>query len=142
MLSNDKQSTTLSVVTDYFTWRLINKTTTNDRLLNIVRKMGQNAEAKFPFSQSTFRCRSLSLLTLRNIHNEIAKELFEDGKITWTRIITFISFSAMLTECVVREDNQDVVVSLMIEWTTGFINKNLHSWLEKENYWVSFVDFD
>ena len=139
MSSNDKNSTTLSVVTDYFNWRLTNKTTSNDRLLEIVRQIGQRAESKFPHREIGFYCQTLSLSNLQNFHNEMGKELFDDGKITWTRIITFISFSALLTRHVVRQQRNDSVVSSMINWTTEFINKNLHSWLEKENYWVNYL---
>lgn len=78
-------------------------------------------------------------MQLRTIHHQIGKEFFQDGNITWSRIITFISFSALLAERVVREQcqNRDLIITSFIDWTTNFIETDLQSWLENEDYWVS-----
>ncbi|CAF5033321.1 unnamed protein product, partial [Rotaria sp. Silwood1] len=78
-------------------------------------------------------------IDLQNIHREIANELFNDGIITWTRIITFISFSAILAEYFIQEKkqvhNMDFLISSIIDWTTNSIDNNLRTWLESQNYW-------
>lgn len=144
MWSNDDRSTTTTraIVTDYFNWRLKVKTATNDRLCIIVRNIGFDCETSY-FSQEPFfhfRFPALSLIDVRNIHYEIAKELFNDGSITWTRIITFISFSAILAEYLIKQQqqNSDILISSLIDWTTNFIDIDLHTWLESQNYWVNY----
>ncbi|CAF4746644.1 unnamed protein product, partial [Rotaria magnacalcarata] len=80
---------------------LTNKTaTTTNRLYMIIRSIASDCETKYYSQQPPFyfRVSSSSLIDVQNNHYEIAKELFDDGTITWSRIITFISFSAILAE--------------------------------------------
>ncbi len=142
MSTDDNRTTTRSIVTDYFDWRLRNKIIINNQLFFIIRKIAYDCETTYYSQQPTFNFHSLSsssLIYLRNIHYEIAKELFNDGIITWTRIITLISFSAILAERLVHQQpqNTDLIISSMIDWTTNFIDTDLHTWLENQNYWVS-----
>lgn len=139
-------TTTRSIVTDYFNWRLKNQTITNNRLFFLVRKIAYDCETTYYSQQSTFNFHFLSssLINLQNIHYEIAKELFNDGIITWNRIITFISFSALLAERLIQQQQQqqniDLIISSIIDWTTNFIDTDLHIWLKNENYWVRFLN--
>jgi hypothetical protein len=143
MCTIDNLPTTRSIVTDYFNWRLKNQTITNNHLFLLVRKIAYDCETSYYSQQSTFNLHfsslSLSLNNLQNIHYEIAKELFNDGIITWTRIITFISFSAILAGRLIQQQlqNMDLIISYIIDWTTNFIDTELHTWLENQNYWVS-----
>jgi hypothetical protein len=134
MYTNDN-STTRSIVTDYFHWRLKTKTITNNRLFILVRKIAYDCELSYYSQQPIFNFHFSSLINLKNIHNEIAKELFNDGIITWGRIITFISFSALLAEHLIEQQQQSI--DLMIDWTTDFIDIDLHTWLASQNYWVN-----
>jgi hypothetical protein len=148
MGANDSPTTTRSIVTDYFDWRLNNKTITNNRLFLIVRKIASDCETAYRCQQPTFNFHfssssSIDLQTLnniKNIHNEIAKEMFNDGGITWTRIITFISFSAMLAEHIIQQQSNNLssplIVSSIIDWTTNFIDTEFQTWLQSQNYWV------
>ncbi|CAF1111709.1 unnamed protein product [Rotaria sordida] len=137
MHSNDNL-TTRSIVTDYFNWRLKNKTLTNNRLYIIIRKIAYDCETLYYSQQTIFNFHfSSSIINLQNIHYEIANELFNDGTITWNRIITFISFSAILAEYLIQQQqNIDFIMSSIIDWTTNFIDINLHTWLESQNYWA------
>ena len=141
MCSNDNfTATTRSIVTDYFDWRLGNQTPTNNRLFFIVRKIANDCETKYYSEQPTFNFHFSTLLDLENVHREIARELFNDGIITWTRIITFISFSAILAERFIQQQpNIDLVVSTITDCTTNFIDSDLHTWLKSQNYWVSYL---
>ncbi|CAF2396011.1 unnamed protein product [Rotaria sp. Silwood2] len=169
MGANDSPTTTRSIVTDYFDWRLNNKIT-NNRLFLIVRKIASDCETAYHSQQPTFNIRfslsSVDLQTLnniRNIHNEIANELFSAGGITWGRIITFISFSALLAEHIIRQQQlqqqqeqeqqqqqqqeqqpsnnsllSNLIISSIIDWTTDFIDTDLQTWLQNQNYWTGF----
>lgn len=143
MCTNDNLSTTRSIVTDYLNWRLKPETITNNRLFILVRKIGYDCETSY-YSQSRgfhFLFPSFSLINLQNFHYEIAKELFSDEIITWTKIITFISFSAILAEHLIQQqENNDLIITSIIDWTTDFIDTELHTWLENENYWVNFLN--
>jgi hypothetical protein len=147
MGANDSPTTTRSIITDYFDWRLNNRTITNNRLFLIVRRIGSDCETAYRSQQPTFdfhfSSSSIDLQTLNNIkhvHNGIAKELFSDGGITWARIITFISFSAVLAEHVIQQQSNNLssnfVISSIIDWTTDFIDTDLQTWLQSQNYWV------
>jgi predicted helicase len=102
--------------------------------------MAYDHEKRYRSIEPTFHFHfsSLSLIHLESFHHDIAQELFHDGIITWTRIITFISFSALLAERLIHQQpqNMDLIISSMIDWTTNFIDTDLHVWLENENYWV------
>lgn len=142
MSSNTETTTTTqTIVRDYFHWRLIAQTLTQDRLCLLVRQIGYDCERTFTSQEPVFRfsCSTSTLIQLRMIHYEIGKELFRDGNITWTRIITFISFSALLTERVLEKQcqNRELIIDSFIDWTTNFIETDLHAWLENEGYWVS-----
>ncbi|CAF1042151.1 unnamed protein product [Rotaria magnacalcarata] len=147
MCSSDSSTTTTrSIVTDYFNWRLTNKTaTTTNRLYMIIRSIASDCETKYYSQQPPFyfRVSSSSLIDVQNNHYEIAKELFDDGTITWSRIITFISFSAILAECLMNQQqlNIDFVISSIIDWTTSFIDTDLYTWLESQNYWAGCLKF-
>ncbi|CAF3428848.1 unnamed protein product [Rotaria socialis] len=148
MCSNDSSTTTRSIITDYFNWRLTNKTaaTTTNRLYMIIRSIASDCETKYYSQQPPFYFRvssSSSLIDVENNHHEIAKELFGDGAITWSRIITFISFSAILAECLLNQQqlNIDFVISSIIDWTTNFIDADLYIWLESQNYWAGCLKF-
>ena len=147
MGANDSPITTRSIVTDYFDWRLNNRTIINNRLLLIVRRIASEAEAACRSQRSTlnfhFTCSPIDSQTLNNIreiHHEIAKELFNDGTISWSRIITLISFSALLAEHAIQRqtDNtsNNLIISSFIDWTTEFIDTEFQTWLESQNYWV------
>jgi hypothetical protein len=147
MGANDSPTTTRSIVTDYFDWRLNNKTITTNRLLLIVRKIASDCENAYRLQQPTFNFQLSSslidlqtLTNIQNIHHEIAKEMFNDGVITWTRIITFISFSAMLAEHIIEQQSShlsnNLITSSIIDWTTNFIDTDLLTWLQSQNYWV------
>ncbi|CAF2405430.1 unnamed protein product [Rotaria sp. Silwood2] len=139
MYSND-YPTTRSIVTDYFDWRLKNKTTTNNRLFIIIRKIASDCETSYCSREPIFNIHFLSsIINVQNIHYEVATEIFNDGTITWGRIITFISFSALLAEYFIQHQQQqniDFIISSITDWTTNFIDINLHTWLENQNYWV------
>ena len=68
--------------------------------------------------------------------------MFNDGVISWSRIITFLTFSAMLAEHIIRQQtdglSSNLIISSLVDWTTNFIDTDLHSWLESQNYWVKF----
>lgn len=153
MGANDSPTTTRSIVTDYFDWRLNNKTITNNRLFLIIRKIATDCEATYRSQQPTFNLHfsslTIDLQTLNNIksiHDEIAKEMFNDGGVSWTRIITFISFSAMLAEHILQQQQQQqqqsdslsstLIISSIVEWTTNFIDTDLQTWLQSQNYWA------
>ncbi|CAF0965642.1 unnamed protein product [Rotaria magnacalcarata] len=144
MFSNDNLETTKSVVNDYFIWRLKNKRVTNNRLFDIVHTLGYDYERKYSSSLSFSNCHSSSSMTnVETIHHAIGNELFHDGKISWARIITFISFSALLAENIskeTREEEKDTIISSMIDWTTNFIDQNFQTWLESESYWAGCLN--
>jgi len=150
MGANDSPTTTRSIITDYFDWRLNNRTITNNRLFLIIRKIASDCETAYRSHQPTYSFHfesssSIDLQTLNNIksiHNEIAKELFNDGGITWTRIITFISFSALFAEHIIQQQQQQpnnipstLIITSIIDWTTNFIDTDLQEWLQSQNYW-------
>ncbi|CAF1604585.1 unnamed protein product [Rotaria sp. Silwood1] len=146
MFSNNNATTTQLIVNDYFTWRLKNKSssTTTNRLFILVRRIGSESERMF--SQQPvidFRCiPSFRLNKFKNMHYVFANVLFNNRQITWSRIITFISFSALIAEHLIRErkqDNMDLIIASVVEWTTDFIDINLHTWLESQNYWAGFL---
>ncbi|CAF3396133.1 unnamed protein product [Rotaria socialis] len=144
MLSNDNLETTKSVVTDYFIWRLKSKRVTNNRLFDIVHAAGYDTERKYSSSLSFSNCHSSSsMINAEAIHRAIGNELFSDGKISWARIITFISFSALLAENILketREEEKDTIISSTIDWTTNFIDQNFQTWLESERYWAGCLN--
>ena len=82
---------------------------------------------------------------MRSFHNDIGRELFSDGGITWTRIITFISFSALFAEHVIQQQSnnlsRNLIITSVIDWTTNFIETDLRTWLESQNYWVKIFIF-
>jgi hypothetical protein len=149
MGANDSPTTTRSIITDYFDWRLNNRIITNNRLFLVVRKIASDCETAYRSQQLTFNFHSSSPLSpidlqtlnnIKSIHKEIAKETFNDGVITWPRIITFISFSALLAEHIIQQqpDNlsSNLIITSIIDWTTDFIDTDLQTWLESQNYWV------
>jgi hypothetical protein len=146
MGANDSPTTTRSIITDYFDWRLNNKTITNNRLFLIVRRIATDSEASYrsqPAFNLQFSTLSIDLQTLDNIktiHDEIANHLFNDGGISWGRIITLIAFSALLAERIIQQPSENlspnVVISSMIDWTTNFIETNFQIWLQSQNSWV------
>ncbi|CAF0818709.1 unnamed protein product [Rotaria sp. Silwood1] len=153
MGANDSPTTTRSIVTDYFDWRLNNRTITNNRLFLIVRKIASDSETACNSQHPTFITRFFSsspidlqtLNNIRSIHSEIANQLFNDGGITWTRIITFISFSAMFAEHIIQLPNNNLssnlIISSIIDWTTNFIDTNLQTWLQDQNNWAGCLKF-
>lgn len=150
MGANDSPTTTRSVVTDYFDWRLNQKTPTNNRLFVLVRRIASECEQAYRAQQPTINfCSSLlssssidiqTLNNIKSIHYEIAHEIFADNSITWTRIITFISFSALLAEQIIQQHPNDpsanMIISSVVDWTTNFIDHDLQTWLQTQNYWV------
>ncbi|CAF3295490.1 unnamed protein product [Rotaria socialis] len=147
MGANDSPITTRSIITDYFDWRLNNRTITNNRLFLIVRKIASDREAEYRDQQPTFNFRfeqsPVDLQTLNNIqtiHREIAREMFADGVVTWKRIITFISFSAALAEHIIQQQTntlpRTLIISSVIDWTTNFIDTDFQEWLQSQNYWT------
>jgi hypothetical protein len=147
MGANDSPTTTRSIITDYFDWRLNNKTTTNNRLFLIVRKIGSDCETAYHNQQPTFNFQlpssPIDLQILNNIqdfHNEIARQMFNDGGITWGRIIAFVSWSALLAERIIQQQpnnsSTNLIITSIIDWTTNFIDTELQTWLESQNYWV------
>ena len=54
MGANDSPTTTRSIVTDYFDWRLNNRTITNNRLFLIVRKIACDCEAAYQSHEPRF----------------------------------------------------------------------------------------
>ena len=137
---HSSSTTTRLVVTDYFNWRLKHATMTTNRLYMIVRKVAYECETIYFSKQPTFNFHSSSssINDIKTIHHEIAKELFSDETITWARILTLISFSAILADYLLRQqENRDRIISSIIDWTTNFIDINLHTWLENQNYWVN-----
>ena len=141
MSSNTATTTTQAIVRDYFRCRLISQTSTQNRLFLLVRQIGYECERAFASQQPLvrFHFSTSTLMEHRTIHYEIGKELFRDGTITWTRIITFISFSALLAERVLEEQrqNRELIIASFIEWTTNFIETDLRAWLVNEGDWVS-----
>lgn len=145
MGANDSPTTTRSIITDYFDWRLNNKTTTNNRLFLIVRRIASDCETACRSLQPSFNFQSptIDLHTLNNIrdiHNEIGREMFADGVISWPRIITFISFSALLAEHIIQQQpnnlSRNLIITSTIDWTTDFIDTELDTWLQSQNNWV------
>jgi len=150
MGANDSPTTTRSVVTDYFDWRLNQKTPTNNRLFVLVRRIASECEQAYRAQQPTINfCSSLlssssidiqTLNNIKSIHYEIAREIFADNSITWTRIITFISFSALLAEQIIQQHPNDpsanMIISSIVDWTTNFIDHDLQTWLQTQNYWA------
>lgn len=146
MGANDSPTTTRSIITDYFDWRLNNKTITNNRLFLIVRRIASECETAYGNLQTTinFHLSSLDFNTLNNIkdiHHGIGEHLFSDGEVSWSRIITFISFSALLTEHIIQQLPADLsrnlIITSVIDWTADFIDTELRTWLESQNYWVN-----
>ncbi|CAF3815812.1 unnamed protein product [Adineta steineri] len=139
MSTNDNPTTTRLIVTDYFNWRLRNLPIRNNRLLIIVQKIASDCETSYYSQQPMFNFHfaSLSLFELRSFHYETVNEFFNDGIVTWGRVITFIVFSAILTERVIQQQqhNRDLIISSMIDWTTNFLDIDLHLWFESQNYW-------
>ena len=138
MCTNDRLATTRAVVNDYFNCR-INKTSneTNQLFLN-VRRLASDCERNYELQQPKFHFRttSSSLTDVRTFHSEIALELFNDGIVSWGRIITFIVFSALMTERLIEHGlDAQLTATSMIDWTTDFINIKLRTWLEAQNYW-------
>ncbi|CAF4257195.1 unnamed protein product, partial [Adineta steineri] len=123
----------------YFNWRLRNLPIRNNRLLIIVQKIASDCETSYYSQQPMFNFHfaSLSLFELRSFHYEIVNEFFNDGIVTWGRVITFIVFSTILTERVIQQqqNNRDLIISSMIDWTTNFLDIDLRLWLESQNYW-------
>ena len=147
MGANDSPTTTRSIITDYFDWRLNNKTITNNRLFLIVRKIASESETAYYNQQSTFNFNispttiidDQTLNNIKSLHKEIGKELLNEGGITWGRIITFIAFSALLAEHILQQSNnstRNLIISSIIDWTTEFIDTELQSWLQSQNDWV------
>lgn len=148
MGANDSPPTTRSIITNYFDWRLNNETITNNRAFTLVRRIASDSEAAYRSRQPIFRfpC-SISpidlhtLNNIRNIHHEIAQEMFADGAVTWTRIITFIAFSAILAEHVIQQQpensSKSLIISSFIDWTTDFIDTEFQQWLQNQDYWVN-----
>ncbi|UJR21250.1 hypothetical protein I4U23_024345 [Adineta vaga] len=106
-----------------------------------IRQIASDCERQLYSQQPRFHFHvsSISFDELQNTHFEIAQELFSDGIISWTRIITLVVFSAMITERLIEGKQQqqqaNLMITSMIDWTTNFINTNLRSWLETQNYW-------
>ncbi|CAF1171127.1 unnamed protein product [Rotaria magnacalcarata] len=147
MGANDSPITTRSIITDYFDWRLNNRAITNNRLFLIVRRIASDCEAEYRDQQPTFNFRfahsPINLQTLNNtraIHREIGREMFDDGVVTWKRIIAFISFSAALAEHIIQQQTntlpRTLIISSVIDWTTNFIDTDLQEWLQSQNYWT------
>ena len=149
MGANDSPITTRSVVNDYFEWRFNNKTTSNSPLFVSVRALASQCESAYRAKHPNFSLNSFSsttttdvptLNTIKCIHDEIAKEMFSDGTISWSRIITLISFSAILTEHAIQQSSDQIpaslIISSMADWTIHFIDTDLQTWLRNQNYWV------
>jgi len=134
--TNMSQLTTRDIVNDYFNWRLMNELFVGNRVYERVRQIGFECESLMDISFS----RSIgSLNDLRDFHYEIGRELFDDGVITWSRILTFISFSAVLTQEILQnQPNMDHIRESIVEWTTNFIDQDLETWMDEQNYWSGF----
>ncbi len=138
--------TTRSIVTDYFNYRLRNQMITNNRLLSLIRRIAdcetiyrsQNAIFRFNLSSSS------ALIHAKTIHREVRVELFNDGQITTARIMSFIVFSAILAETIIQQQpqNEDLIIESFIDWTTEFIDIDLHLWLENRHYWVKYFEIN
>ena len=139
--------TTRAVVSDYFDWRLNQKTSTTHRVYSLVRHIGSECETSYRSKQPSldFQLPSSSFelqtwLNIKTIHHDIAEEMFINSGVTWPRIIAFISFSAMLAERLTQEDQQeitsDVIHSSIIDWTTEIIQTDLQAWLQTQHGWV------
>lgn len=148
MGANDSPTTTRSIITDYFNWRLNDKTITNNRVYTVVRRVARECEAGCLSQLPTFQLRCSvypadpqTLNNVKTFHSELAKELFREGGITWGRIITFISFSALIAESLIQQlpdsSSPNFIIQSMIDWTTEYIDTELQTWLENQNYWVS-----
>ncbi|CAF0744827.1 unnamed protein product [Adineta steineri] len=152
MGANDSPTTTRSIVTDYFDWRLNNnRTITDNRLFLLVRQIGPECEASYHVQQPAFNMLfsspTVDLQTLNNIrhfHRELANELFNGGVMKWAYIITFISWSAVIAERTLQQLQQpqginslspDTIISSIIDWTTDYIDTDLAAWLQSQNYW-------
>lgn len=130
---------THSIVADYFNYCLRNQTDSNNPLLPYVIKMASECEIKFRFNFSS----ASSIINAENIHREIARELFNNNNITWTYVINFISFSAMLAENIIHKQpqNEDSIIGLFIDRTVDLIDSNLHLWFEQHHHWVVSFKF-
>lgn len=144
MLNNEETlRDTRSVVNDYFQWRLTGKSHSDDPLAIIVRRIAKDCERVYQLEDSSpnLSCvLSMDLAKVKYLHHQIGKDLFENQEITWTKIMSFISFAAMLAEQLIHHDElvSGLIISSLVSWTTEFIDTELRDWLKAENYWVSY----
>lgn len=99
---------------------------------------------------------SISLLDLNNPDfealNTVADELFSED-ITWFRIMTFLYYGAELScramqvnnynhEEGEEEEEELYMVSLIIDWMSTYIDRNLSEWIsEQEGGWTSVNNY-
>ncbi|CAF0873772.1 unnamed protein product [Adineta ricciae] len=142
MSTNDRLATTRAVVNDYFNCRINNTSNVTNQLFLNVRRLASDCERNYQLQQPKFhfRATSSSLTDVRTFHLEIALELFNDGIVSWGRIITLIVFSALMADRLIQHGlDAQLTKTSMIDWTTDFINVNLRTWLEAQNYWDGFM---
>jgi hypothetical protein len=135
---------TRSIVNDYLHWHANNQLVCHHRIYSLVRQIGGQCEITCRSQQHTWNISysfTIDLQSIRHVHDTIGYHLFNDNRITWTRIIAFIAYSAMLVDDLIEQNNHlsNRIRLSMIDWTTDFIDIELHIWLDKQQHWVTFV---
>jgi len=65
----------------------------------------------------------------------IVNELFSDG-IKWGRVVALFAFAgALAVQCVQKE--MPLLVDQVVDWTVGYIDGHLMSWIVQNGDWVS-----
>ena len=156
MDANDWLNTTSLIVADYINWRLDNNNNNinsdsinsmNQRIMLIVRRVGSDCERLYKTQIPVLNWQILTPSidqnvadNIQSIHNEIVKEMFIDDIINWSRIIMFVSFSAILCKRIAQAYPNlplNMVISLIVESTVRFFDTNFRGWFQDQNDWVN-----
>ncbi|KAI1896296.1 hypothetical protein AGOR_G00093330 [Albula goreensis] len=77
-------------------------------------------------------------VTSKNNYWTLVNKVFEDGVITWERIVVLFYIAGKIAAKVVR-DSVPHHVSDIISWTLDFFRRNLLTWIRQQGGWESII---
>ncbi|KAG9349957.1 hypothetical protein JZ751_026310 [Albula glossodonta] len=77
-------------------------------------------------------------VTSKNTYWTLVNKVFEDGVITWERIVVLFYIAGKLAAKVVRDSVPHRVTDI-VSWTLDFFRRNLLNWIRQQGGWESII---
>ena len=103
-----------------------------------LRKLSKNIELKNPYLLWGM-CTKLDFSeeTLCNSFSRVAKEMFADSIINWSKIATLLAFVAHVAKYCI-ENHMSEQRDLIAEWTARFVTEM--NWIDKQGGWNCLIN--